>query len=297
MTLELFFQQLVTGISLGAIYALIAVGYNIIYGILGLINIAQGSVFMVGGFLAMWGVYRYSLPWPLSFALAMGITMMLGVAIEKVAYKPLRDFTISSFTAATGVSFLLQNIVIVFFTAIAKPFPRPKLLGQPIHLGPVVVPMLTFFTLAASSLSFLLLSYMINRTKTGMSIRALAKNLEATKLMGVDTDRVITLCFALSTAYAVLGAIMWGWAFLSVDAFSGVIPGMKGLIGAVIGGVGSIPGALLGGFILGLAEVMLISFLPNLSSYRDVFAYSLLILFLLVKPGGLFNVTVREEKV
>jgi len=297
MTLELLLQHLVSGISLGSIYAFIAIGYTIVYGILKMVNVAQGSVFMLAGFLAMWGVYRYSLPWQVSLILAAALTVVAGVAIEKVAYRPLRDYKVCSFISATAVAAILQNLVIILFTAVSKPFPQPAILNKTIHLGNVIISSLHLFVMATCVISLFILNYLVTKTRAGRAMRALSEDMETTELMGVDIDQVISFAFALSAAFAAVGAFMWGWAFLSVDPFSGVIPGMKGLIGAVMGGVGSIPGALLGGFLLGLSEVMLVALLPGLSSWRDVFAFSILIVFLLLRPGGLFNVRLTDEKV
>jgi branched-chain amino acid transport system permease protein len=153
------------------------------------------------------------------------------------------------------------------------------------------------FIIAASVLLFLILTYIVTKTKTGRAMRALSKDLEAAQLVGVNPDRVISFAFVLSTAFAAAGAFLWCSKVPYVDPFTGMMPGLKAFIAAVLGGIGSIPGALLGGFLLGLGEVMIVAALPMLTPFRDIFAYLILILFLLIRPGGLFNVTVREEKV
>lgn len=297
MTLPLFAQYLVNAIALGSIYSSIAIGYTIVYGILGLINMAHGDLFMVGAMLGALGVLRLGLPWPVSLVLGAAITVAVGVIIERAAYRPLRDFKMSAFTSTVAVSFLLQNLTVVLFTGRTKPFPTPAPVQGVLMLGQTAVPKVTLATIVVSAMLFIILAYVVTRTKTGTAMRALSKDLETTMLMGVNTDRVISFSFALSTLFAVAAAYMWGLRYPSVDPFMGVIPGLKAFIAAVMGGIGSIPGALLGGFLLGVAEVMLVGFLPSLSGFRDVFSYALLILFLLVKPGGLFNVKVVEEKV
>jgi branched-chain amino acid transport system permease protein len=294
---SLFVQHLSNGIALGAMYALIAVGYTIIYGVVGLMNLAHGDVFMVAGFLALWGVVRYSLPSLLSFAIATFVTVAVAIIIQRVVYKPLLSYKISLFTAAFATSVLLENLVIVLFTARAHRFPRPTFAEGLWQFGEITIPILSVIVIVVAGVMFLLLMYVITRTKMGRAMRALSKDMEATALMGVNTDQVITFAFALSALFATVGAFMWGFRFPTFQPFSGVMPGLKGFIGAVMGGIGNIPGALLGGFLLGLGEIMLVAFLPYLSGWRDALAFGILIIFLLFRPGGLFNVKVVEEKV
>jgi branched-chain amino acid transport system permease protein len=297
MTFPVFLQFLAFGVSLGATYALIAIGYTVVYGVLGLINIAHGDFFMLAGFIAMWSVFKYRLPMPAAFLLGAVAVPILGVVVERVAYRPLRDFKMSAFTSTVAVSFFIQSTVIIFFTARAHAFPVPPFMERVINIAGITVSMVTLFTIVVSALMFLVLSYVVTRTKIGRAMRALSRDLEATKLMGVNTNRVISFAFALATLYAAVAAFMWGFKFPAFDAYAGIIPGLKGFVGAVIGGIGSIPGALVGGFLLGLAEILLVAFFPNLSGWRDIFAYGLMIVFLLFRPGGVFDVRVREEKV
>jgi branched-chain amino acid transport system permease protein len=292
-----FIQYLANGVALGSMYALVAIGYTIIYGVVGLINMAHGDFFMTGAFLAMWGVLVWTLPWPVTFIGAAVVTVLLGVAVERIAYRPLRRAKVSAFIGAISISIILQNVFVVFFTPKSKPFPHPVVLDGVMQFGEVAIPISTPVIVGVSIILFLLLSWIVTGTKVGRAMRALSKDLETTQLMGVNTDRIISFAFALSTAFAVAGAYLWCSKFPYVDPFTGAIPGLKAFIGAVIGGIGSIPGALLGGFLLGLGEVLLVAFLPALTPFRDIFAYGILILFLLFRPGGLFNVKVREEKV
>lgn len=297
MTLSLFFQFLINGVALGSLYALIAIGYTIVYGVVGLINMAHGEFFMTAAFLTMWGVLEYNLPWYISFPIATLITVILGLLVEKVAYRPLRKMKTSSFIGAISISFLLQNIFIVFFTPRSKPFPHPAFLDDVILMGDVALPVVNIAIVIVSAILFLLLYYLVTRTDIGRAMRAVSKDLEASQLMGVNPNKVISFAFILSTTFAAAGAFMYCSKFPYVDAFTGVIPGLKAFIGAVIGGIGSIPGAMVGGFLLGLGEIMLVAFFPTLTSFRDVFTFLILILFLLFRPGGIFNVKVREEKV
>lgn len=297
MDLPLLLQFLINGIALGSLYALIAIGYTIIYGVVGLINMAHGEFFMMVAFLTMWGVLQYSMPWYVSFAAALVIAIVLVLVVEKVAYKPLRTQKTSSFIGAISVSFLLQNFFVVVFTARSKPFPHPAILDQVINFGSVALPVVNIFIVVVSAILFLILSFIVTRTKTGRAMRAISKDLEASQLMGVNPDQVIRISFILSVAFAAAGAFMYCSKFPYVDPFTGVIPGLKAFIGAVMGGIGSIPGAMVGGFLLGMAEIMLVAFFPEVTQFRDIFAYVLLIMFLLFRPGGIFNVKVREEKV
>jgi branched-chain amino acid transport system permease protein len=292
-----FLQYLINGVALGALYALIAIGYTIIYGVVGLINMAHGDFFMVAAFLTMWGVLQYNLPWYVAFAIAAVITVLLGLLVEKVAYKPLREQKTSSFIGAISVSFLIQNFFVVVFTSRSKPFPHPEILDQVLTFGKVALPVVNIAIVLVSAILFLALFYVVTKTKWGRAMRAISKDMEAAQLMGVDPNKIIAFAFILSTSFAAVGAFMYCSKFPYVDPFTGVIPGLKAFIGAVMGGIGSIPGAMVGGFLLGLAEIMLVAFFPELTSFRDIFAYIILILFLLFRPGGIFNVKVREEKV
>jgi branched-chain amino acid transport system permease protein len=297
MNSDFFVQYLANGVALGSMYALIAIGYTIVYGVVRLINMAHGDFFMVAAFLTAWGVAHFALPWYVAFILATIVTVCVGLLAERIAYRPLRKVRISSFIGATSVSFILQNSFVVFFTARSKSFPHPEFLDRVLHFGAVSIPVVTIFIVAVSAILFLLLSYIVTRTKMGRAMRAVSKDMEAAMMVGVDPDRVIAFAFVLSTTFASAGAFLWCSRFPFVSPFTGVIPGLKAFIGAVMGGIGSIPGALVGGFLLGLAEIMLVAFLPSLTGFRDIFAYMLLILFLVFRPGGIFNVKVREEKV
>jgi branched-chain amino acid transport system permease protein len=297
MNSELFLQFLINGIALGSLYALIAIGYTIIYGVVQLINAAHGEFFMVAAFLTMWGVMRYELPWYVSFPIALLIVVGLGLFVDRVAYRPLREQKTSSFIGAISVSFLLQNLFVVLFTSRAKPFPHPAILDEVLTFGNVALPVVNIFIVAVSIILFLLLFFLVAYTDIGRAMRAVSKDIEVAQLMGVNPNKIIAFAFILSTSFAAVGAFMYCAKFPYVDPFTGVIPGLKAFIGAVMGGIGSIPGAMVGGFILGLGEIMIVAFFPTLTSFRDIIAYVILILFLLFRPGGIFNVRVREEKV
>ncbi|MGE5619494.1 MAG: branched-chain amino acid ABC transporter permease [Sphingomonadaceae bacterium] len=297
MPLDAFLQYLAQGVSLGSTYAAIAVGYTIIYGVLGLINMAHGDFFMAAAFLAMWANTRYNVPLELSLILGAVSVVIGGVLVERVAYRPLREVKISAFTSTVAVSMVIETSFVLFFTPRPQPFPRPEPLTRVLQVGNVFIPATVFAVIAVAAVLFVVLMLIVNRTKMGRAMRALSKDMETTELMGANVGHIMSFSFALSTAFAAAAGFMFCNIYPSIDPFGGVTPGLKGFIGAVVGGIGSIPGALIGGFFLGLAEIMLVAFLPAMSGFRDAFAYAILIAFLLFRPGGLFNVRVREEKV
>lgn len=297
MTTSSFFQFVVLGLSLGAMYSLISIGYTIIYGIIKLINLAHGDFFMLAGFTAMWAAIAYGVPLALALILGLSFTISVVLIVNRFVYRPLRQHKMAAFTSTFAVSMIIQASVIIFMTARAKGFPHPEFLDTPISIGNIIIPMVTPFIIVISLLLFVILSFLVNKTKIGRAMRAVSQDMEMVTLMGVNVELVIAFSFALSVAYAGAGAFLWGMRYPAFDPFIGIVTGLKGFIGAVIGGIGSIPGAMVGGFILGFLEIMLIGFFPEYTNIRDIFSYALMILFLLLRPGGIFNVKVREEKV
>ncbi|MCF6461649.1 branched-chain amino acid ABC transporter permease [Clostridium sp. Cult3] len=291
-----FLQHLANGISLGSLYALIAIGYTMVYGILRLINFAHGDIFMLGVYITYYGIVFTSIPWWLVFILASIITGFIGLLLEKLAYKPLRDSPrITILISAIGASFFLQNFGIVVFGGRPKAFPIPNVFNKVIKLGGVSVSLVTFIIPVVTILLLLALTYFITKTKTGMAMRALSKDYETASLMGIDINRIISITFFIGSFLAAVGGIMWGIKYPQLMPLMGVMPGLKCFIAAVIGGIGNITGAVIGGFILGLGEIMLIALLPKLTGYRDAFAFVVLIIILLVKPTGLMGEKVTEK--
>jgi branched-chain amino acid transport system permease protein len=297
MDLELFLQFLINGIALGSLYALIAIGYTIIYGVVQLINFAHGEFFMVAAFMTMWGVSQYGMQLGLAFPLATLLVVGLALFVDRTVYRPLREQKTSSFIGAISVSFLLQNLFVVLFTSRAKPFPHPALLDEVINFGTIALPVVNIFIVGVAILMFAGLFLLVQYTDMGRAMRAISKDIEVSQLMGINPNRVIAFAFIISALFAAVGAFMYCSKFPYVDPFTGAIPGLKAFIGAVMGGIGSIPGALVGGFLLGMGEIMIVAFFPDLTSFRDIISYVILILFLLFRPGGIFNVRMREEKV
>lgn len=297
MTFDLFLQNLANGISLGSLYALIAIGYTMVYGILRLINFAHGDVVMLGSYVAFYGVAMFMLPWWAAFPIAILLTAGIGVIIERGAYKPLREFPrINLFTAAVAVSFLLENLGIVVFGGRPKAFERPPFMNEMINLAGISIVGYTPIIIIVALLLFGILLLIINRTKAGMAMRALSKDIETTGLMGINTDRIIMFAFMLGSALAAAGGILWAIKFPQINPLMGVMPGLKAFIAAVFGGIGNVGGAMIGGFLLGLVEIMIVAFFPQFSGYRDAFAYTLLILLLLFRPTGIMG-EVQAEKV
>lgn len=302
-----FIQQVINGLSLGSIYALIALGYTMVYGILKLINFAHGEVFMVGAyagyFAAMgFGIESYEASgaaFPLYLAVAvlavaMAVAALLGVMVEFFAYRPVRSAQrLTPLITAIGVSLFLQNAAMLVFS----PNPRryPAILREVrFEIGGVIVTniKLTIFVVAIALMVGLRL--LVMRTWTGRAMRALSMNLDAAKLMGIDTNRTISATFAIGSALAAAGGILFGLDQIIITPLMGVLTGLKAFVAAVLGGIGNIPGAVLGGLLIGLAEQLTAGYLSP--DYRDAITFVILILILLLKPEGLLGV-VKQEKV
>ncbi len=289
-------QHLVNGVSLGSLYALIAIGYTMVYGILRLINFAHGDIFMLGAYIAFYGLMFTSIPWWLVFILTAVITGFLGILLEKLAYKPLREAPrITVLISAIGASFFLENLGIVVFGGRPKAFPIPDVFNKVVKFGGISVGVITFVIPVVTIALLIILNYFIKNTKTGMAMRALSKDYEAASLMGIDINKIISITFFIGSFLAAVGGIMWGTRYPQLMPLMGMMPGLKCFIAAVVGGIGNITGAVLGGFILGLGEIMLVALLPGLTGYRDAFAFILLIVILLIKPTGLMGEKVTEK--
>jgi branched-chain amino acid transport system permease protein len=290
MTLDLFLQHGSNALSLGSLYALIAIGYTMVYGILRLINFAHGDVFMLGGYIAFYCATIFFMPWWAGFIVAFGLTGIFGIGLERVAYKPLRSSPkISIMISAIGASFLMENLATVIFGGRPKGFIIPEIFNHIVLLGPVrfsavslVIPVLTAILLTA-------LLIIVHRTKAGMAMRALSTDISAARLMAIDVNKIVSFTFGIGSVLAAVGGVMWSVKYPQLNPTMGMIPGLKCFIAAVIGGIGNIGGAVLGGLLLGFIEIMAIAFLPTLTGYRDAFAFVMLIIVLMVKPSGLLG--------
>ena len=296
MNFGILMQHLINGISLGSLYALIAIGYTMVYGILLLINFAHGDIFMMASYFMIFAMVNFGLPIYISIPLVIIMTIILGILLEKTAYAPLRDAPrMSIMISAIGASYLLENLATYLFTGVPKGYPDIPWLTRIITIKGVSFPMVTVITPVITIILLLILIYIVNNTKIGMAMRAVSKDYETARLMGIKINRVIASTFAIGSFLAAIGSILWGSKYPSVYPLMGVMPGLKCFIAAVFGGIGNIPGAFLGGMILGISEPMLVAFFPSLTGYRDVFAFVLLILMLIVKPTGLLGEKITDK--
>lgn len=290
MNWTLFLQHLANGIALGFVFGLVAIGYTLVYGVVKLVNFAHGDIFMMATFFVYYSITLFSIPWWLSFVFAIFLTILLGISVEKIAYKPLRSAPrISSLCSAIGMSFLLENFATVVFGGRQKPFYQPNVLNRTIEIYNVRIQFVTIITIVVSVVALLFLNYLVYRTKMGLAMRALAHDFDTAKLMGINVDRTITFTFAVGSALAAISAIFWALRYPQIWPFMGVFPGWRAFTAAIIGGIGSIKGAMTGGFLIGMISILLVAFLPDLAGYRDAFIFIMLVLVLLFKPKGLFG--------
>lgn len=294
MTANAFLQYCLTGISIGGIYALIAIGYTMVYGILRLINFAHGDIFMMAAYFMIFSMANFALPWYIAILVVISATVALGVCIEKLAYKPLRSAPrMSIMISAIGVSYFLQNVATYLFSALPKPYPTIGFLTKTISIGGISTSVVTFITPILTLVFVFILMQLINHTKIGMAMRAVSKDFETSQLMGIKINRVISITFVIGCFLAALGSILYFTPRPSVYPLAGSLPGLKCFIAAVFGGIGSIPGAVLGGFIIGLSETFIKA--AGYSEFSDVFTFILLIVILLIKPTGLFGEKITEK--
>ena len=283
---------ILSGISLGGQYALIAIGYTLVYGILRLINFAHGDVFMVAGlfmvYLSTWFPLWAALP------VMLLLTAALGFVIERSAYKPLRSAPrMSVMISAIGVSYLLQNLATYITGGLPKTYPELPLLSESITIGGVSTKWVTVVTPFLVVVLVFALTQLINHTKVGMAMRAVAKDFETSQLMGIKINNVISMTFVIGSALAAVGSMLYFTNYPSIVPLSGALPGLRAFVAAVFGGIGSIPGAVVGAFIVGMSETIIKG--SPWSIFSDAFTFALLIIILVVKPTGLFGEKVTDK--
>jgi len=292
----LFFAQLINGLQLGSIYALIALGYSMVYGIIKLLNFAHGDVLMVGGYIALHAIITWGYPPAVAVAMTIAGCAMLAMLIYRCAYVPQGPAAprLSLLIAAIGVSMLLQNLAQLFFSASAHSFPANNIIPMVLYpVGGVNISLASIMTVFVAVLSMIGLTLLVHRTRTGKAMLAVSEDTEAAQLMGVNVKNIITFTFAIGAALAGIGSVLYCVRFPLVSPIMGALPGLKAFIAAVLGGIGSIPGAMVGGFAIGLFEVLVNS--VGLSTWTDGVVFGILIVVLLVKPTGFMGPSMLEK--
>lgn len=288
-----YIQLLLSGVTVGSLYALIAIGYTMVYGILRLINFAHGDIFMMAGFFMVYISASCSLA--VSIPLVLLLTVLLGVAIERAAYKPLRTAPrMSVMISAIGVSYLLQNLSTYVTGGLAQAYPNIPWLRTEIEIGGITVRRLAILTPVLTILLVIALVIVIKHTKMGMAMRAVAKDFDTAQLMGIRIDRVISITFVIGSFLAAVGSILYFSYIGQVSPTIGAMPGLKSFVAAVFGGIGSVPGAVIGSYIIGICETFIKSN-QDISIFSNAFTFALLIIILLIKPNGLFGEKLKEK--
>lgn len=288
-----FLTTLISGLSLGSIYALIALGYTMVYGIAKMLNFAHGDVIMVGAYTVIVSMMTLGLPVWVALVLSVVICTVLGVTIERVAYKPLRKAEpLTVLITAIGVSYLLQNLALIIFGSTQKSFPSVFNVDS-IHFGSVSMSGESVVTLAVTIIIMIALSLFINKTRAGKAMRAVSQDKEAAELMGISVNRTISLTFAIGSALAAVAGVFYGATYGFIGPFTGSMPGIKAFVAAVFGGIGSIPGAMVGGLLLGVLESMSKAYIST--ELSDAIVFASLIVVLLVRPTGLFGKVIKEK--
>ena len=288
-----FVQQLINGVSLGSIYALIALGYTMIYGIIKLINFAHGDIYMVGAYIGFFAVTRAEMSIVPALLVSMVVTGLLGMLVERLAYKPLRHAPrISILITAIGVSFFFFFLSMYFVTPIPRTFPN-VIDNIAYNIGPFVVNGQQMMIMGITLILMVILTYIVQKTKLGKAMRAASFDVETAQLMGINANRVISYTFCIGSALAAAAGVLVGVYYNSIDPLMGIMPGLKAFVAVVLGRIGILPGAVTGGIILGVIEAMVSGFLS--STFRDAAAFGILILVLLFKPSGLLGKNRREK--
>ncbi len=290
-----FISYLLSGISLGSVYAIIALGYTMVYGIAKMLNFAHGDILMVGGYTAFIAFNQMGLPIPVAVLLSMAVCTALGVLIERIAYKPLRNAnSLAVLITAIGVSYLLQNLALLFFSANPKSFTSFVKIS-PIKLagGNLIISGETVVTIVVGAIVALCLLLFINKTKAGQAMLAVSEDKGAASLMGVNVNATIAMTFAIGSALASIAGILLCSAYPSLTPTTGAMPGIKAFVAAVLGGIGSIPGAFLGGILLGILENLSKAYIS--SKLSDAIVFSVLIVVLLIKPTGILGKKIMEK--
>lgn len=290
-----FFQQMINGISLGSIYALIALGYTMVYGIIKLINFAHCDVYMIGAYVGYFCMTTFKLGFFPSLLIAMAVCTILGILIEKIAYKPLRNATrIAVLITAIGVSLFLEYGTMFFVSPTVRSYPAMTgLLAESFKIGGLNITAQQILILVITVVLMVLLQFIVKRTKIGKAMRAVSEDEDAARLMGINVDTTISFTFALGSALAGAAGVLVGVYYNSINPLMGTLPGLKAFVAAVFGGIGLIPGAMIGGYFIGMVEVFVAGY--GNSMYKDAVVFAILILILIIKPTGLLGKNTKEK--
>lgn len=291
--MEQFLQQVANGLSLGSIYALIALGYTMVYGIINLINFAHGDIYMLGAYIGFAVVTMGGMGFLPALLIAMVLCALIGILTERIAYKPLRNSPrITLLITAIGVSFFMEYIMVYFVGANVRVFPDvlPK---TQYHIGSIVVNLQQIVIVLTTVILMLILQFVVYKTKIGKAMRAVSADRDAAELMGIKVDRTISATFAIGSALAGAGGVLVGMFYNSINPLMGMMPGLRAFVAAVFGGIGVIPGALIGGISIGVIETMVSGY--GNSMYKDAVVFAILILVLIFKPAGLLGKNTREK--
>ena len=288
-----FLSNFINGLSLGSIYAIIALGYTMVYGIAKMLNFAHGDVIMIGAYVSFVSIYSLGAPPLLALLIAMCVCTILGVVIERLAYRPLRSAaSLAVLITAIGVSYLLQNIALLLWTANTKVYPS-IVEFEPLHFGALTITGETIVSILACVVIMIGLTLFTGKTKTGKAMRAVSENRQAAELMGISVNRTITITFAIGSALAAVAGVLYCSMYPVLIPTTGSIPGIKAFTAAVLGGIGSIPGTLVGGLLLGIIEIFGKAYINQ--ELSDAIVFAVLIIILLVKPNGLMGKKVTEK--
>ncbi len=289
-----FISYLVNGISLGSIYALIALGYTMVYGIAKMLNFAHGDIIMVGGFTVFTAMSTEWCPVWLSVVIGIIVCTLLGVIVEKVAYKPLRNASpLAVLITAIGVSYLLQNVALIIFGSASQSFTSVVKNVAPVTIGGVTISMETIISIVVSVIIMVCLTFFINKTKAGKAMLAVSEDKGAAQLMGINVNSTISLTFAIGSALAGVASVLLCSSYPQISPYTGSMPGIKAFVAAVFGGIGSIPGAMIGGILLGVIENLSKAYIS--SQLSDAIVFLVLIVVLIVKPTGIMGKKINEK--
>jgi len=289
-----FFQQLINGLNVGSIYALIALGYTMVYGIVKLINFAHGDILMIGAYFGFLALTLFNVPLGLAIVVSMVLCGILGMVIDRFAYKPLRNAPrISALITALGMSMLLENLFVLIFKAQPRRMPTAIKLEKIKLPGGIEISSLAIVTIVLAVVLMVILEFVVKKTRTGKAMRAVSEDKDAAKLMGISVDRTIAITFAIGSSLGAVGGILYAMNYYQIEPYMGMMPGLKAFVAAVLGGIGVIPGAMVGGFAIGLIETLTRGYIST--TWADAFVFGILIVVLLFKPAGLLGKNTREK--